>query len=663
MIDLLLLSCKSETQNKFQISNKQMDSISIWIDRSRDASFSKNKRKEFLISALELSDSNNLDSLKTKALLNVAYAAYELGDTSFFINVNKIAQEACIKAKDTFGIADTHWNLATFFFEQEVLDSAYYHYHKAQKKFQSINDVFYSGRMLYNMALIQKDIKDYTGSETLTFQAIQKFKETNKSMNLYLCYNLLGVVFNEIEEYDKAIYYHKKAFAYLDDIENKKTYKEGSLNNLGLVYQMLKNYNESILYFEKALKNDNLKNLNILLYAKLLDNLAYTRLLKKDTVNLYPVFIKALKIRDSAGNKFGVSISNFHLSKYYLYKGDTAKAVNSALASYRLAVEVKKNKIVLNSLMLLAEIDHKNSNEYLERYIALNNELQNQERQQRNKFTRIRFETDEYIQEAERLDYQRKIVIALSLIVILILSLLFMIKRQRTKNKELQFDKEQQKANEEIYSLMLRQQVRLEEIKLKERNRIAEDLHDGVLGRIFGTRMGLGFLQLQGDEETLKKYQGFVGELQKIEKEIRDISHELKTEYFSAEFNFVILVENLLKDQSAVGQFEYILDCEESISWNVIEENVKINIYRLLQEAIYNVIKHAKASKLTVQFKLTGHALQLLIQDNGSGFNLRKKRKGIGLKNIKMRADKINAKFVLKSTLKEGTTLMISIPV
>ncbi len=200
---------------------------------------------------------------------------------------------------------------------------------------------------------------------------------------------------------------------------------------------------------------------------------------------------------------------------------------------------------------------------------------------------------------------------------------------QRAKNKELLFDKNQQKANEEIYRLMLRQQVRLEEGKINERNRIAEDLHDGVLGRIFGTRMGLGFLSIEGEENTLKKHKGFIEELQKIEKEIRDISHELKTEYFTAGFNFIILVEDLLKSQSKIGQFEYTLFSDENITWNSINENVKINCYRILQEAIYNVNKHAKASQLEVHFKFVDHVMQVLIQDNGSGFNTRKKEKGL----------------------------------
>ena len=662
-IGVLFLACKHQLKEEFQVDINQLDSISFLIDRSKDIALTINKRKEFLNDAYRLSVQIENDSLKSKGLIKVAYEAYKLGDSSFFKDVNSTAQEACKKVNDTFGIADTHWNFGAFYVDKIVLDSAYFHYHKANEYFQSINQSYNSARMLYNMAVIQKDIKDFTGSEILTFQAIQKFEELNRPINMYLCYNLLGVIFNEIREYNKAIYYNEKALAYLDDVENKGTYKEGSFNNLGLIYQKMNKYDESISHFEEALKNDNLKNLNINLYTRLLDNMAYSKLLRKDSIDLYPLFLRALIIRDSVGNNFGVSISKFHLSKYYLSRNDTSKAILTALESYKLADEVKNNKVILKSLRLLTEIDNKNSDQYFESYIDLNDILQDQERKQRNKFTRIRFETDEYIEETERLDTERKIVVAGSIVAVFIISLLFLIKVQRGKNKELLFDKKQQKANEEIYSLMLRQQVRLEEGKLNERNRIAEDLHDGVLGRIFGTRMGLGFLSLEGEENTLKKHKDLIEELQKIEKEIRDISHELKAECFSTEFNFIILVEDMLKSQSKIGGFEYNLFSDENISWNSINENVKINCYRVLQEAVYNVNKHANASQFEVHFKLADHVMQLSIHDNGSGFNTRKKRKGIGLKNIKIRAKNINAKFVLKSTLTKGTSLELTIPV
>ena len=79
------------------------------------------------------------------------------------------------------------------------------------------------------------------------------------------------------------------------------------------------------------------------------------------------------------------------------------------------------------------------------------------------------------------------------------------------------FDNDQQKANEKIYLMTLKQQEKLENEKIKERNRISEELHDGVLGKLFGTRMNLGFLAIDGDKKTLKQHRFYLDELQTIE--------------------------------------------------------------------------------------------------------------------------------------------------
>ena len=660
---VFVISCTDDKKSYSQQGKGKLDSISNLVFQSKNLYTSSEERIELMFRAYQFCSNIKNDSIRLKGLLKLSYESLQLSDTSFFKMVNKESSLLAIELKDTFSLSDTYWNLGVYNVNKLVLDSAFFYYRRAYEGFESINHSYYSGRLLYNMAVIQKDVKDYTGSEILTFQAIQKFEDLDRPLNLYLCYNLLGVLFNEMKEYEKAEFYHKKSLEYLDEVENKKTYREGSYNNLGLVYRNLNQYGQSILMYEKALANENVKKENPFLYARLLDNLAYTKLLNKDLSDLSPIFNNALKIRDSLNNYFGSSISKYHMAAYASARGDTAQAILLAKESNKLASQVDNNKIVLQSLKFLSEVDKENGSTYLQEFIALNEALQNRERKQRNKFTRIRFETDQYIEETERLDSEKKLIITGSVFLILLLSLMYFIKRQSNKNKELLFEKKQQKANEEIYSLMLRQQVRLEEGKLKERNRIAEELHDGVLGRIFGTRMGLGFLNLKGDDKKLREFKKLKKDLQLIEEEIRDISHELRTDDFSNQFNFLILVEDLLKDQSKIGCFKYVIKSDDNIEWAAINENIKINCYRILQEAIYNVTKHANAISILVEFKLEKQFFQLIVKDDGVGFEIKGKRNGIGLKNIKMRSRNMKAKFSLKTKLTNGTTIIVTIPI
>jgi len=309
---------------------------------------------------------------------------------------------------------------------------------------------------------------------------------------------------------------------------------------------------------------------------------------------------------------------------------------------------------------LLSKVDKQKSSTYLAEYVHLNDSLQIEERKIRNKFTRIRFETDEYIEETEKLTEQRVLISLGSFLAILILTLAYFIRVQNAKNKELLFEKEQQQANEEIFSLMLKQQVKLEEGRMTERHRISQDLHDGVLGKIFGTRLGLGFLNITGDEVTIEKHKSYIDELQDIEKEIRTISHELKSDILSSKEDFSKIIEDLIIQKCNLGAFEYEFICDADLDWSRINDEIKINYYRIIQEALQNIIKYANAKHVIINIELEDkNTLNLNIKDDGIGFDMKGKRKGIGLKNMQSRASNLEGDFSIHSKINEGGTKIL----
>ena len=638
------------------------DSVEILLSESKLENSDLKKRKEYLLKAYYFNTKKPNDTIKNRNLLKITYEAYNLNDTLFFKKLNKEAQKFSIKIRDTFGIADTHWNYGNYLTDKEVMDSAYYHYHQAYKYFLSIKKEYQAGVMLYNMAFIQGRLRDYTGSEITLFQAITKFKNLKKYKNLYQCYNYLGLIYTEMEEFDSAIYYHNKALEYLGQVENKDDKLEITFNNIGLVYQKQGNHTKAIDYFKKALSKS-IKTKNIGMYARLIDNMAYSKFKIGDTINLKASFLKALHLRDSIKNKSGVVISRIHLAEYYANQSDTSNSLINAQQANQLAIQVNNNMDILTSLLLLSKVDNRNAQHYLNKYITLSDSLQKQDRIIRNKFAKIRFETDEYITETEKLSQQKILIIGASIIGLIISSLLFFIRIQRSKNKELIFEREQQKVNEEIYSLLLKQQTKLEEERLKERQRIAEELHDGVLSKIFGARLGLGFLNIQGDKETLEKHTNFIEELQLIEKEIRTISHELKTEFLSANLDYNLIIEDLLKNNSTIGKFEYTIEYKTPLVWDAVDDTIKIHFYRIMQEALQNIIKYSNATNVAIIFNLENGLLHLTITDNGAGFDTKTKHKGIGLKNMRSRVNKLHGKIIIESTINKGTTIVVTCPI
>ena len=659
---LLSISCNPK-RNKNNLSNvHSVDSIMNWIKLSRDKSIDINYRKELLLRAYNNNKKNKIDSVKNKNLSAIAYEAYKLKDSSLFKRANKDAFISFNRIRDTFGIADAHWNYGLFYTKSEVMDSAFYHYQKAFEHYKKLDQEIYAAKMLYNIAFVQGRIKDHTSSEISTFKAISIFKKFKKNRNLYQCYNHLGLIYNELEEYETAIFYHNKALGYLDLVENKGVYKEMVLNNLGLVYQKQGNYKKAISMFAKALSNEKIKLVKPNLYSKLIDNKAYNKFLNGDTTDLPQEFYKALAIRDSLDNVSGIVMSKLHLAEFYVKYQDTLKAIGFAKEANKLARSVNNNRDKLSALQLLSKIDIANSNTYLKEYIVLDDSLKITDRKVRNKFTRLRFETDEYIEEAQILSKKIKWIIIVSFLIISIVSLAYYAKQQQSKTKELVFEKEQQNSNEEIYTMMLRHQAKVEEGRIQERNRISEDLHDGILGKLFGIRLGFGFLNLKGDDDTIEKYNSYIKEIQQIEKEIRNISHELKSEYLSSKQDFRGIINALIKSQNKLGNLTYNVNYDDKIYWDEIDEKIKINCYRIIQEAFQNINKYAKATSVNIDFILVDNTFKLTIEDNGVGFFIKKKNKGIGLKNMRSRAQKMKGSFAINSIIDKGTKISITIP-
>lgn len=656
----LVLGCNKPTSNITVKKKIVSDSVPVWIEQSQNPKLTTNQKELLLQKAYEYTNSLSTEKIKSNHYSKIAFEAELLVADTLFKNANANAMRFAIQLKDTFKIGDAHWNYGSYYARKEVIDSAYYHYHKAYEQFKLIKHNYYTAKMLYNMAYIQGRLKDYTGSEVTIFEAIPYFEKLYKYDNLYQCYNYLGIIYNNLEEFDRAIFYNKKAFDYLNQIEDKRNYREWTLNNLGLVYQKQKRYDFAIDNFEDALSNENLKNQDYNFYAKLVDNIAYTKFLKGDTLNVSSELQYALKIRDSLDNVSGVVISKRHLSEFYAFKYDTLSAVKLANEAYGLAGQVENNRDKLETLLLLSKIDKEKASIYLNEYVHLNDSLQIEERKIRNKFTRIRFETDEYIEETEKLSQQQVFFSIGALFLFLLFSLAYYIRVQSNKHKELIFEREQQKSNEEIFSLMLKQQTKLEEGRINERHRISQDLHDGVLGKIFGTRLGLGFLNVNGDDSTIEKYKNYVDELQNIEKEIRTISHELKSEILSSKEDFSKIIGDLIDQKCNLGTFEYRYKYDQNIDWDVISDDIKINYYRIIQEALQNIIKYAHANKVSVEIKLNDDYLELLIVDDGIGFDVLAKRKGIGLKNIDSRAINIGGKAIINSEFNKGTTIFVT---
>lgn len=601
------------------------------------------------------------DSLKNEFIFRYSYYFYKQNDSVGFKKWNKKGLELSLSLGDTSKIAETNWDLGNYYFRRNQNDSSYYYYNKAYNLYEAVEEDFIAGRMLFNMAVIQNNNKDFAGSEVTTIKAIEKFKPLKKKKQLYKAYNNLGIIYNELEEYSKSLEFHQKALEYGGSL-NDPLLKASSLNNMGVVFRNSGKQKEAIGNYKEGLTVDSIREKKPKIYAMLLDNLAYSRFLLNDTTGIKEQFLRALEVREQFGHKAGVAINKIHLSEYHLKRKDTLQAI--AYASQVRDFSQKNNLITtyLSATLLLAEIDKRNSKENFQTYISIKDSLQKNERAIRNKFARIRYETDEFIAENKYLNRERKLIIGSSVLGFGVVSLIIAFFFQRARNKKLRLEKEQQKSNEEIYNLLLYQQKKLEETRNREKNRISRELHDGVLGNLVGNIYMLSHLSEKKDENSLQSMQKYINDLWLIEEEIRSISHNLYSDFITSRVSFLHLMEQLLEERQKIGKYEYILENDELIAWDKLSSNIKINLYRIIQEAINNINKYAAAGKVSIAFKKEDKNISLQIFDNGKGFDPEKAGKGMGLKNMKSRVKSLGGNFQLNSD-REGTKIEIKIPI
>lgn len=309
------------------------------------------------------------------------------------------------------------------------------------------------------------------------------------------------------------------------------------------------------------------------------------------------------------------------------------------------------------------KVDTTNRYFYDEKYITISDSLVKAQRKSRNKYARIEYETSVVEDENKILNTKNTYILVGALLSIFALVLVIVYRYIKSQKRELLFRITQQKAEEEIFELLKEYQLKLSIAKELEQNRISKELHDGVMNKLYGARMQLGILNDSDVKEVKEKRLIYVDLLQDIEQEIRTISHDLQSDVMDIQFDYVSLLSSLIQLQNEIGATLFSFEVDPNIDWEVIDSLVKITIFRIVQECLLNVTKHAKAKVCTVSVKLEANHLILQLKDDGVGFDVNATKQGIGLNNIQERAKTIKAALEVSSQFNQGTSIRLKVKI
>ncbi len=608
------------------------------------------------------------DSLILRANRDLSYSYLINGNYEFFKNIGLNNLTLAKKLKDSSAIAYTNKNLGWYYYQIADDNTTSYKYLiKAFDYFNRKNKLVEKTEILYSIATIQDLEKDYLGSEQNAIEALKLiYKLDSESMNSdeYRVLILLGTVSYKLENYDKSIDYHNQAKELTKKINNSYNLYLEAQNNLALPYRAKKDYKKALSIYEELITDPILKKDDIAFYALILSNYAFTKFLEGNYNynELETDFRKALQISDSIDDSYTKLATSIDLAKFYKENKKLDSSLVYAKQSYNISRDIPINELYLESMLLLADLTKGDESKvYLEQHIKLSDSLLKNERKVRNKFARIEYETDQLEAENKQISKENVYLLFISIGLLFTAILTYLFISQRAKNRKLKLIQVQQKANEDIYNLMLGQQDKVDEARAKEKIRISKELHDGVLGGLFGVRLSLDSINFNEGKEAMMSRAKYISQLQTIEQEIRKISHELNTDFVSGS-GFIDIVSELIETQTIAYKLEYEFNSSDDINWDFVANKTKINIYRIIQESMQNIYKHANANSIKISISLEKDLICLDIIDDGDGFDTSKSKKGIGLKNMKSRVDDFEGEITWTSLSGNGTTVKVKIP-
>lgn len=264
--------------------------------------------------------------------------------------------------------------------------------------------------------------------------------------------------------------------------------------------------------------------------------------------------------------------------------------------------------------------------------------------------------------EREKELMYRRIIFA-SIFWLLVISLLLLLyTRQRQKVRLVQLAQAGSEKERQFLTLQKETEHRLTRKFIdgleSERERMATELHDDVCNSLLAFEMNVRSLTPDDDMEMEKQLELLKG----IRERLRNMSHELMPPVFQHATIDEMLADYVLH-LSLPEPMRAVYNSTEGVDWKKIPQDIGFEFYRIVQEAVSNALKHAGVACTCIQVELSlkEKCLSVLVADDGKGFELNRKIKGVGLHTMWQRANIIGGKMELETAPGEGVCIRVSV--
>jgi signal transduction histidine kinase len=501
---------------------------------------------------------------------------------------------------------------------------------------------------------------DYEKALNYYLKSIRYYENEDIPLTITI-YNLIGTLHKKQGDYGLASNYFQTGLRLSKDLNHLEGLGN-SLNNLGLLSLQKGNIDSALVLFRRSTAYK-ISAFDTLGLSYNYDNLAqaFSILERKDSA--YKYFELAIEFKNLSKERTGKAIVQNNFAEQLLKEHKLDKAEELFREALLVAKDIGFKDLEDHILLKLSELYEKRGQAALalktyKSHIDLKDSLFNIERVQVISEIETKYETEKKEQalltKTEELIYMQIIVVVLIAVFLLTMTIIFLQKNRTKLKQERALEVERAKMKQAQIEAAISSQE-------KERKRFARDLHDGFGQLISVLNLNLATLQNQPAKRQ-EVFDNSTEILDQMYKELKDICFNLMPE---------TLIKNGIVD--ATQEFADRVNAADKIQIETnffgLEERLtdvqEISLYRITQEWVNNVIKYSDAQNITIQLTKDEEELNLLIEDNGMGFDKSKLTRGSGngWKNLNSRANLIKGELELDTLVgRRGSTLIVVAP-
>lgn len=582
------------------------------------------------------------------------------------VNLEKgktFAKKALYEKNDSI-MAEACNQLGRFFFFTSQPDSAKFYFEEAKNHLIRLKDDRSVAIINISLGAVELRAGDYNQTIKTLTESLSYFEDNDDELNAAKCYSNISAAFAELGNYPKAIEYNEKAL----DVFVRQNLVQFQLITLpNMAAQHLKNgdtlkaINDNLEAEKLALAMNNKRSLSIIY-----NNLGSVYL-DPDPVKARQYLEKAIALKNELSLKSGIEVAQGNLGYLHLKNKEYPQALNY----YQLVEKQVNGEQLVYTYEQIRKCyeglkDYQQALLYSEKARQLNDSILDAGNQKVFSEIQTRYETEKKEKEIlelqsqnlevdnKRIRNQNLFLIALGIFALSGVLAYYLFKRNQQKQKT-----ERQKLLQQLKDQELRGIDAIVDAQEKERERIANELHDNLGSRMATLKLLIDDVRQKTKKEQSEQFEKLQILADETYREVRKIAHNNHTGALLSH-GLIASMKTIAEQISESGRLKV-----DVININVkqrVKNNIEILVFRIIQELLTNIIKHAKASEVTIQFSEDKQELTIMIEDNGKGFDVKETNFGFGLTHIEKRLINVQGNIEIDSSPGNGTTIIITIP-